>query len=114
VTAPPGSSVDHRPAPIDCETAVRRLWDFLDGRLPPWAHAEVEEHLATCELCPPHFLFAQSIRDALAASAAPAAAEQGDAESADVRALRDRVRRALRAENAGSGGHTLHRNEESY
>lgn len=61
-----------KPSPIDCLTAVRRLWDYLDGRLTPIAHDEVEAHLATCELCPPHFLFAERMKRSLAHSAMPA------------------------------------------
>lgn len=56
---------------IDCETAIRRLWDYLDGRLPALTHDEVEEHLASCALCPPHFAFADEMRKALAASSLP-------------------------------------------
>lgn len=75
--------------PIDCKTAVMRLWDFLDGRLPSWAHAEVEAHLATCALCPPHFDFARSVQHALAGSTlVPANDEEAR--------LADRVRAALR------------------
>jgi anti-sigma factor RsiW len=46
-----------------------RLWDYLDGRLPDMAREEVELHLATCALCPPHFVFASEMRRALASSA---------------------------------------------
>jgi anti-sigma factor RsiW len=74
--------------PIDCNTAVMRLWDFLDGRLPNVARAEVEEHLATCALCPPHFVFARSMQQALAKSALVPANDE------EVR-LVDRVRAAL-------------------
>lgn len=84
--APPRSA-----APIDCETTVRRLWDFLDGRLPPWAHDEVEAHLAACALCPPHFAFARAIQAALAAEGAQAAGPPAAGEL-----LRARVRAALR------------------
>ena len=78
------------PAPIDCHTAVQRLWDYLDGRLPQMARDEVEAHLAVCALCPPHFAFARTMQRALAASAPPPA-------TADEAArLRERVRRALR------------------
>lgn len=78
-------------APIDCETAVRRLWDFLDGGLAAPARAEVEAHLASCALCPPHFAFAARVRGALAGArgAAPSGAEED--------ALRARVATALRA-----------------
>jgi anti-sigma factor RsiW len=76
------------PRPIDCETAVRRLWDYLDGRLPAMTHGEVEAHLKSCELCPPHFVFAAEMRKALAASA------QSLSSSEETR-LRLRVRGAL-------------------
>lgn len=82
--------------PIDCETAVRRLWDYLDGRLPARAHDEVEAHLAVCAVCPPHFAFARAIRGTLAASAPPAV-------DADEARLRERVRRALRRHAADDG-----------
>lgn len=93
--APAGTSVATG-APIDCETAVRRLWDYLDGRLPASAHDEVEAHLAACALCPPHFAFARAIQSALAASALPVA----DPEQAQ---LRERVRGALRRHAADDG-----------
>ena len=84
--------------PIDCETAVRRLWDYLDGRLPPGAHDEVEAHLAACAVCPPHFAFARAIRDALAASGPPLVA-------AEEARLRERVRVALRRRGTDAGVH---------
>ena len=82
------------PAPIDCEAAARRLWDFLDGELDPAHAAEVEAHLATCRRCPPHFAFAQRM-----------AAEIGAAERAPTPpdALRARVLEALRAEGYAGG-----------
>ncbi|HEY5061749.1 MAG TPA: anti-sigma factor [Gemmatimonadaceae bacterium] len=83
-TVPPA-----RVTPVDCETAVRRLWDYLDGRLTEIARDEVEAHLATCALCPPHFEFAIQMRTALAASAEP------PLEAADDAHLRERVRKAL-------------------
>lgn len=88
------------PAPIDCETAVRRLWDYIDGRLATMARDEVDAHLETCEQCPPHFDFARTMRGALAASApSPAGAD-------DEARLRERVRVALtaaRVERAANG-----------
>lgn len=84
-TTVPGAHVD----PIDCDIAVRRLWDYLDGRLGALAKDEVEAHLATCELCSPHFAFATQMRAALAASAGPPLGGSDEAQ------LRDRVRQAL-------------------
>lgn len=80
---------DNVPSPIDCETAVRRLWDYLDGRLSAIAKHEVEAHLETCERCPPHFDFARSIRSALAASAPPPLGTDEETQ------LEERVRTAL-------------------
>ena len=83
-------------AHIDCETTIRRLWDYLDGRLPAMARAEVEEHLATCAYCAPHFVFARTMQSALAASTPPSSDSEEDR-------LRERVRAALRrlADDAG-------------
>jgi anti-sigma factor RsiW len=74
--------------PYDCETIVRRLWDYVDGRLPNAQREEVEAHLAACALCPPHFAFAQRLRDSIGA-AAPVTSDEDEAR------LRARVRRAL-------------------
>jgi anti-sigma factor RsiW len=82
-------------SPIDCETAVRRLWDYFDGRLPAMTRDEVEAHLASCDLCPPHFGFAGEIRKALAASSHPLS-------SGDEARLRLRVRGALERVTAGA------------
>jgi anti-sigma factor RsiW len=76
-------------APISCETAVRRLWDYLDGGLAAPARGEVEAHLATCADCPPHFAFSARTLGALAA-ARPAAPPPHEAA-----ALQARVRTAL-------------------
>lgn len=84
-------------APIDCETAVRRLWDYLDGQLSAVAHDAVEAHLATCALCPPHFDFSRRMRDALAALGSRTPPPEGDDDSA----LRARVAAALRRTAAG-------------
>jgi anti-sigma factor RsiW len=83
--------------PIDCETAVRRLWDFLDGRLPALADDEVKAHLATCADCPRHFAFATSIQKGLAASTPPRALADEEAR------LRERVRSALGRFAANNG-----------
>lgn len=106
ITSPPPNAADGA-APIDCETAVRRLWDYLDGRLPRSANHEVEAHLTACEVCPPHFAFARSMQGALAASAGPPAENEAEAR------LRERVLLALRRQTVddrtrdrgGAGGH---------
>jgi len=77
------------PSPIDCEAAVRRLWDYLDGRVSVVARGEIEAHLATCALCPPHFVFAERMKAALTAAAAPVMPQD------DEQRLRARVRAAL-------------------
>ncbi len=84
---PPGRA----PAAIDCETAVRRLWDHLDGRLPMRAREEVEAHLDACALCPPHFAFAREMRAALGRAAPPLAADEDDPLRQRVRAALDRL-----------------------
>ena len=81
-------------APIDCATAVERMWDFLDGELDAERWAEVEAHLAACRRCPGHFAFAQSLLESIAA--ARARLEEPDA-------LRRRVLAALHAEGFGGG-----------
>jgi anti-sigma factor RsiW len=83
------SNPPNPPSVIDCVTAVRRLWDYLDGRLAADARDEVEAHLATCALCPPHFEFAERMKRSLAATAVPAISNDDE-----VR-LHDRVRIAL-------------------
>lgn len=89
----------HTTSPIDCETAVRRLWDYLDGRLPAMARQEVEAHLAACASCPPHFAFARAVQGALAESAPPGRLPDEDAR------LRERIRAALQrfAHDAADG-----------
>ncbi len=77
------------PREIDCETTIRRLWDYIDGRLPHLSRDEVEAHLAWCDACSRRFGFARTMQRAIAASAA---AVSGDDEEAR---LRERVRSAL-------------------
>jgi anti-sigma factor RsiW len=75
-------------ATIDCEATVRRLWDYLDAELDETRAAEVDAHLAHCPECPPHFVFAREMLEAMAASRrAPD----------EVPWLRTRVYAALRA-----------------
>ena len=89
------------PAPIECEAAVRRLWDYLDGRLPVLALDEVRAHLAVCSLCAPRFAFARAMKDALGELGGPEPLAQLNTEGRS--ALTARIREALRhAEAHGS------------
>lgn len=50
---------------IDCESAVRKLWDYLDGELDERRMNEVRYHLETCQACLPHADFGQRFLAAL-------------------------------------------------
>lgn len=50
---------------IDCLTAVRQLWDYLDEELSEERVAEVRQHLHRCERCLPHHDFAVEFLRAL-------------------------------------------------
>lgn len=77
------------PALIDCETAARALYDYLDGRLPAASERTVEAHVATCKACAPHFVFARRVLD-LVPMSMPLSAESP--------ALRARIVTALEAD----------------
>jgi anti-sigma factor (TIGR02949 family) len=51
---------------IPCSQAVRELWDYLDQRLSPEEHAEVERHLAFCRRCCGEMEFAKELQRFLA------------------------------------------------
>ena len=89
------------PGPIACETAARRLWDHIDGRLPELARNEVEAHLAICSLCAPRFAFARVVKHALGEIGAHKAPAQLDGE--ECNALGARIQEALRRARAGDG-----------
>lgn len=50
---------------IDCEEAVRRLAEYLDGELADREEAEVERHLETCRSCWSRAAFERRIRERL-------------------------------------------------
>ena len=70
----------------ECEAIVRRLWPFLDEKLPDSEQEEVTRHLERCDDCLSHFDFAKAFLDAVH-SARP--------EIEDDEALRVRVLAAL-------------------
>ncbi len=53
------------PRAIDCTTAVRQLWDFLDSELDDQRMVEVRQHLLTCKVCLPHAEFGRRFIQAL-------------------------------------------------
>jgi anti-sigma factor (TIGR02949 family) len=50
---------------IDCRSAVRQLWDYLDEELDDQRMSEVEHHLETCRACLPHAEFGHRFLEAL-------------------------------------------------
>lgn len=42
---------------IRCEDALARLWDFLDGELPPDEQEALQRHLEVCGRCYPQYDF---------------------------------------------------------
>ena len=50
---------------IDCRTAIRQLWDYLDGELDDRRMSEVRHHIETCQSCLPHAEFGRRFLDAL-------------------------------------------------
>jgi anti-sigma factor RsiW len=77
------------PALIDCETAARALYDYLDGRLPSATMETVHQHVETCRNCASHFTFARRLIDLV-----PAALPLGG----ESQALRARIVASLTAE----------------
>ena len=62
---PPGA-MSHAPM-LDCESVMRRLWDYLDGELTPERMSQIREHIAMCKRCYPQYEFERSFLGALAA-----------------------------------------------
>ena len=54
--------------PIDCESAMRQLFDFLDEELTDERMSDVREHLMSCSRCLPHHDFERAFLQALAST----------------------------------------------
>ena len=50
---------------IDCLTAIRQLWDYLDQELTEDRMAMVRRHLMQCERCLPHHDFGKRFLEAV-------------------------------------------------
>ena len=50
---------------IDCGTAIKKLWDYLDEELDDRRMAEVRRHLDECSSCLPHAEFSEKFLAAL-------------------------------------------------
>ncbi|CAL9440226.1 hypothetical protein SUDANB95_02217 [Actinosynnema sp. ALI-1.44] len=68
---------------ISCREAVRELWRFLDGDLPPDERHGIEQHLERCVHCCGEVEFAEALRGVLAA-------QRLDRMPSDVRARLER------------------------
>ncbi len=56
---------------IDCSTAVRQLWVFIEQEITSEDKAKMEEHLAFCKRCCGEVEFAEEMRDVLKGAAKP-------------------------------------------
>lgn len=82
-------------APIDCASAMRELWDYLDDELPVERSEQIRAHLATCEGCRDHVNFCRAFLRRI---------DTAPVRSDDVARLRDRVATALRADGLTAPG----------
>ena len=76
----------------DCHSIVRRLWPYLDGKLPDSDRAIIAEHLRGCTNCSSHFDFARAFLEAV---------QHLRPSEEDTDALRDKVVAALAADGFG-------------
>lgn len=79
--------------PVDCMTALRELWDFLDGELTAERLEAIRHHVRICSRCFPSYELEKTFLEAIAATRPECRAPER---------LRDRVEAALR--EAGFGG----------
>lgn len=72
---------------LSCGETVRAMWNYVDNALPGPMRDAVTAHLAGCDNCAGHVAFARRLVEGLATAPVPAA---------EVKALEERVRSALR------------------
>ena len=51
---------------MDCEGAIRRIYEYLDGELTPWKRAAIARHLDDCPPCAQGFDFEVELRQVIA------------------------------------------------
>jgi anti-sigma factor (TIGR02949 family) len=54
------------PTPSQCEEALKRLMEYIDGELPDEDHHAVERHLCTCRSCFSRMEFERRLKDRFA------------------------------------------------
>ncbi len=90
---PPADDPTPAPCPsdTDCGTAVRQLWDYLDGTLDTERMAVIQAHIKACPQCFPHADFARAFLVAVQQVRAQATSEPSSG-------VRQKVLAALKAE----------------
>ncbi|HUF26507.1 MAG TPA: zf-HC2 domain-containing protein [Gemmatimonadaceae bacterium] len=53
---------------VDCVSALKELWDFLDGELTPDRLEAIRQHIDICSSCFPHYDFEKTFLEAIAAT----------------------------------------------
>jgi anti-sigma factor (TIGR02949 family) len=56
------------PRPIDCESAMRRLWEYLDGALGDADAEAIRAHVADCAGCRAHTEFERGLLGSITAA----------------------------------------------
>jgi mycothiol system anti-sigma-R factor len=79
-----------------CESVVRQLWPYLDGRVDESERERIVAHLEQCERCNSHMDFARAFVDAVSRLGPRASVTD---------TLRTRVMAALAREGFGAHGH---------
>lgn len=57
---------------IDCNEAVRQLWDYIENQLDADNKVKVDEHLSFCRTCCGEVEFAEEMRTVMKDAAKPA------------------------------------------
>lgn len=60
-----GGDGGHGHGDVDCQEAVKLLYDYLDGELDGVSADHVRAHFEMCRMCYPHLRFEESFRAAI-------------------------------------------------